>query len=305
MNNYPNLMNLNNLNQISGATLPLLNNMKQLQPNLERINYLNQEIQNQNNFKIQQPNNQNLNNNIAAALQNINPMMLPNYNFLGFDFNQINNLQQQQLQNNNKNKSNLDQRMIMESAQRMNVAKYKTKPCRNYHSSLGCTRGDNCFFIHDPNFKGREIQNFDPRNYERNFPLQLPGLMPQAMGLPNLPNLNPQIGNQFNQIGQMGMDALNLGLNLQQMMELAGNLNQNRNKNEENEQFGQNNMINGGIPQNNMENIGLNGIGVDMNNNGFINRQIMEQGLKLPGFNFNFGVGLPGQNMNPNNNTMM
>lgn len=309
MNNYPNLMNLNNLNQISGATLPLLNNMKQLQPNLDAINYLNQGIQNQNNFKFQQPNNQNINNNIATTLQNINPMLnLPNYNFLGFDFNQINNnLQQQQLQNNNnnKNKSNLDQRMIMESAQRMNVAKYKTKPCRNYHSSIGCTRGDNCFFIHDPNFKGREIQNFDPRNYERNFPLQLPGLMPQGMGMPNMPNLNPQIGNQFNQMGQMGMDTLNLGLNLQQMMELAGNINQNMNKNEENEQFGQNNMINRGVPPNNMENIGLNGIGVDMNNNGFVNRQIMEQGINLPGYNFNFGVGLPGQNMNQNNNAMI
>jgi len=89
------------------------------------------------------------------------------------------------------------------------------------------------------------------------------------------------------------------------MMELAGNINQNMNKNEENEQFGQNNMINRGVPPNNMENIGLNGIGVDMNNNGFVNRQIMEQGINLPGYNFNFGVGLPGQNMNQNNNAMI
>ena len=326
MNNYPNLMNFNNINQLSGAALSVLNNVKQLQPNLDQINYLNQglpnqvqspnNINNQNNLLkpkyqeiIQQPNNPNINNTISNVIPNIASMNnLPNISFPGFDqnlsaLNQINNFQQQQLQNNNNRaKSNIDQRMIMESAQRMNVSKYKTKPCRNYHSSTGCTRGDNCFFIHDPNFKGCEIQNFDPRNYERNFPLQLPGLQ-QSLGVPTIPNLNPQIGSQFSQMGQLGMNQMNFGLNLQQMIGLTGNmnnLNQNINKGAEDgdmEQFNRNNMMNGGIIQNTMEgNVGVNGVG--LNNNGFVGGQIMGQGVNIPGYDFNYGVGLQGQNMN-------
>ena len=321
MNNYPNLSNLNNLSQISGA-LSLLNNVKQIQPNLEQFNYINQGIQNltqnPNNFMNkkyqeiiqQQPNTQNLNTNInntmTATIPNINSMTnMPNINLSVLEqninaINQINNFQPQQFQNNNRNKSNIDQRMIMESAQRMNISKYKTKPCRNYHSSLGCTRGDNCFFIHDPNFKGREIQNFDPRNYERNFPLQIPGMLPQG-----IPNINLQLGNQFNQMGQMGINQMNLGFNFQQIMGLNGNINNinnNINQNIKNgegeiEQFGQNNMMNGGMIQNNIGN----NVGITMNNNGFINRNMMEQGMNLQGYDFNYGVGLPGQNMNQNN----
>ena len=331
MSNYPNLMNFNNINQLSGAAaLSLLNNAKPLTQNLDQLNYLNQtipnivqsqnNIANQNNFNKpnivqQQPTNQNLNinNNIPNTIPNINPMNnLPNINFPGIDqnlnvINQLNNYQQQIQNNNNvnRNKSNIDQRMIMESAQRMNLSKYKTKPCRNYHSSTGCTRGDNCFFIHDPNFKGREILNFDPRNYERNFPLQIQGMIPNTMGMTQMPSLAPQIGNQMYQMGQLGMNPMNNGLLLQQMMGLTGNmnnLNQNINKpadEGEIEQYSQNNMMNGGIMQNNIENnMGVNGIGVGLNNNGFINRQIMEQGMNLQGYDYNYAVGLQGQNVN-------
>ena len=311
MNNY---QNLNNMNQISGATLSLLNNMKQLQPNLDQMNYLNQGIQNQpqNSNNFMNNNSQSLNNNvintISNTLPNINPMTnLPSINYTAFDQN-LNSINQgnslQQLQNNNRNKSNIDQRMIIESAQRMNIAKYKTKPCRNYHSSTGCTRGDNCFFIHDPNFQGREIQNFDPRNYERNFPLQLPGLISQGMGLSPIPNLNPQLGSQFNQMAQLGMSSMNLGFNLQQMMGINGNMNNINNnlnqnmKNEEGEMepYSQNNIM-GGVIQNGMENnVGINGIGVGINNNGLINKQMMEQGMNIPGYDFNYGVSLQEQN---------
>jgi hypothetical protein len=287
MNNFPGLMNLNNLNQIPGANMNLLNNPKQIQPNLEQINYMSQGIQNQvqnpNIFPQNNPQNLNtiINNNIINTVPNINPMInMPNINFTGFDpnlniINQINNPQQQM--QNNRNKSNLDQRMIMESAQRMNVAKYKTKPCRNYHSSTGCTRGENCFFIHDPEYKGREIQNFDPRNYERNFPVQV--LFQQGMGLPPINAINAQMGNQISQVNQLGMNPMNMGFNFQQMMD---NPNQNMNKIDES----------GGMLQyNNMD-----------NNMAMINRQIMEQqGMNVPGYDFNYGVGLQGQTMNQNN----
>ena len=151
----------------------------------------------------------------------------------------------------------------MESAHRMNLAKYKTKPCRNYHSSTGCTRGDNCFFIHDPNFKGREIQNFDIRNYERNFPLQINNFIPQAM-MTNLP-----FGNQFN--------PTQFGIGLQQMMGLAGNI-------------GINNMNNMG--QNNEEEM-------NTNNNRFNMGQ--GQGMNMQ-YDFGFGMQPGQQNINNNMN---
>ena len=330
MSNYPNLMNFNNINQLSGAALSLLNNNKPLTQNLDQINYLNQaiptinqtqnNIANQNNFNKpniiqQQPSNQNLNinNNISTAIPNINPMNnMQNINFPGIEqninmINQLNNYQQQIQNNNNinRNKSNIDQRMIIESAQRMNLAKYKTKPCRNYHSSTGCTRGDNCFFIHDPNFKGREIVNFEPRNYERNFPIQIQGMIPSTMGMTQMTNLAPQIGNQVYQMGQVGINPMNNGLILQQMMGLTGNinnLNQNINRGTDEgeiDQYSQNNIMNGGIMPNNIENnMGVNGIGVGLNNSGFINRPIMEQGINLQGYDYNYAVGLQGQNMN-------
>ena len=51
-------------------------------------------------------------------------------------------------------------------------------------------------------------------------------------------------------------------------------------------------------------NIG-NNVGITMNNNGFINGNIMEQGMNLQGYDFNYGVGLTGQNMNQNNSMII
>jgi hypothetical protein len=217
MNNYPNPLNLNPLNTMNNpAALSLLNNFKQFPqniPNIDQANFPNmvQGFQNpdpNNLMKMAQPGGP-----IPNPIPNINisyPQIDPNYAALN-QFNNFQNQIQNINNNNNRQKSNFDQKMIMESAQRMNIAKYKTKPCRNYHSSTGCTRGDNCFFIHDPNFKGREIQNFDLRNYERDFPLQMGGFLPQTL----IPNL--ALGNQFPMGGQFGMG-------LQQMMGMAGNI---------------------------------------------------------------------------------
>ena len=320
MNNYPNMMNmnmnLNNINQISA--LSLLNNVKQLQPNLEQITYINPSISNQvpnsqNNLVVnqnyqeiiqqQQPNNQNLNTNMGINNNMVNPLpnmtsmnTMANIQYPGVDQNYF----QQQLTNNNLIKSNVDQRMIIESAHRMDLTKYRTKPCRNYHGSIGCTRGDNCFFIHDPNYKGCEIPNFNPRNYESNF--LLVGFA-QGIGIPPIATtLNAQIGNQFSPLGQLGMNQMNFGLNLQQMMGLPGNMNMNttnqiinKGENVEMEQYIQNNMINTGMVNNNMEgNAGVNGLG--LNYNGF--RQITGQGVSMQGYDYNYGVGLQGQNVN-------
>ena len=37
--------------------------------------------------------------------------------------------------------------------------KYKTAPCKLFHSSQGCQYGDGCHYIHDPNYAGRETPN--------------------------------------------------------------------------------------------------------------------------------------------------
>ena len=253
MTNYPNPINFNPINPVSNPALSLINNIKQFPPNIDQNNILPQSYQ---------P----LQNQLQSNPQNIgiNQINIPNINMnYPFDqniatMNQLNNFQQQ-LPNNNVNqgnnnthlKSNLDQRMIIESAQRMNLAKYKTKPCRNYHSSTGCTRGDNCFFIHDPYFKGREILNFDPRNYERDFPLQIQNFIPQGI----LSGLGG-FGNQFN----MG----NFGMGIQPMMGLNGNMGMNN--------------INNNIGQSGnelMEQGRSMGIGMGMN---------------IPGYDFNYGM---------------
>lgn len=83
-------------------------------------------------------------------------------------------------------------RLFMEPSSRMNLSKYKTKPCRNYHSSMGCTRGDGCHFIHDPAFAGVEIPNFNPNNYEK---IPFPGLSVPNAFPPNPMNAMPNLNN--------------------------------------------------------------------------------------------------------------
>ena len=272
MNNYTNPINFNSMN----PNYQLLNNLKPIPQNLQNIENNNYPSIAQN-FQTMPPNPDP--NNIMKIYQtlgasippinNLQKMNYPQYDPNFATVTQQNNIQQQ-LQNNNsinnnvQNKSNYDQRMIMESARRMNVSKYKTKPCRNYHSSTGCTRGDNCFFIHDPNFKGTEIQNFDPRNYQRDFPIQIGGLMPQT--------LITGFGNQFN-MGQFGMG-------IQQMMGLDGNLGMaNMNTN-----MGQNINEQEGMVGNNRFNMG------------------QAQEMNLRGFNMGFGIQQGQQNMNNNMN---
>ena len=277
MNNYTNPLNFNQMNPIqNNPALALLNNLKQFPQNLQNVDQNNYTPNIPQNFQTVDPNNlQKIPQTFGTGLTP-NPQILQNLNlnYPQFDpnlaaLNQINNFQQQ-IQNNNINnnhhKSNLDQRMIMESAQRMNLSKYKTKPCRNYHSSTGCTRGDNCFFIHDPSFKGKEIQNFDPRNYQRDFPIQIGGFLPQT--------IMPGFGNQFN-MGQFGMG-------IQQMMGFAGNM-------------GMPNM-NTNMGQNNNEQEAING------NNRF--NMTQGQGINVPGYDFGFGLQQGQQNIQNMNSSM-
>lgn len=38
---------------------------------------------------------------------------------------------------------------------------YKTVPCVFFHSPQGCSRGENCHFIHDYNYSGRETPEYE------------------------------------------------------------------------------------------------------------------------------------------------
>ena len=69
--------------------------------------------------------------------------------------------------NNNKFYKNYKENSFTSLHPKMDVSRYKTKPCKKYHS-MGldeCTREDKCFFIHDPRYKGRDIPNFNPDDY--------------------------------------------------------------------------------------------------------------------------------------------
>lgn len=49
----------------------------------------------------------------------------------------------------------------------MNTAKFRTRPCRNFHGPNGCNRGENCHFIHDLAYTGVDIPNFNLNNYNK------------------------------------------------------------------------------------------------------------------------------------------
>ena len=307
MNQYPNLVNFNNINQMAN-TLSFMNNYKPPLPELpipqnpilpptilnnSQNNFINKNFEENNN-------NQNNNNNM-----NLNNNFYNNNNNIFNNSNMINNNIKQN-NNNNNNSQGIDPRMFMESAQRMNLHKYKTKPCRNYHGTTGCTRGENCFFIHDPNYKGREIPNFDIRNYQRNLPIQLPNILTN----PLTPQINTQLNNQFN---PLNMNPLNMGFNLQQMMNMAGNFNnmnnqQNMNKAKEEEDMDKqydngmkiNNMMNNNLMNNQMNMGNINGMNY---NNQYMNRQMMDNGMNFNNFGYNAYMGMNNnQNLQQGNN---
>ena len=63
---------------------------------------------------------------------------------------------------------------------------YKTVPCRRFHSTDGCERGDNCHFIHDFQFQGRPTPNFhDWKNNNTMNQKNLQTINGYPVGIPN------------------------------------------------------------------------------------------------------------------------
>ncbi|CAD8151296.1 unnamed protein product [Paramecium pentaurelia] len=59
----------------------------------------------------------------------------------------------------------LEQLQTINPVQALRLRAYKTKHCHNFHSSIGCTRGDNCNFIHDSRYPGRPAPTLQYPNF--------------------------------------------------------------------------------------------------------------------------------------------
>jgi hypothetical protein len=77
---------------------------------------------------------------------------------------------------------------------KMNPVKYRTKPCRNYHGPNGCMRGNNCHFIHDPNYAGVDIPNFNLNNYKTEEEPERKPEIPQTQPANPINPMNPMMG---------------------------------------------------------------------------------------------------------------
>ena len=66
--------------------------------------------------------------------------------------NNPNNFHNNQPHSHNNNNHNSHSNNTMNN--NLRPPNYKTKPCRNFHSDVGCNREDKCHFIHDLNYAG-------------------------------------------------------------------------------------------------------------------------------------------------------
>ncbi|CAD8051697.1 unnamed protein product [Paramecium primaurelia] len=80
----------------------------------------------------------------------------------------------------------LEQLQTINPVQALRLRAYKTKHCHNFHSSIGCTRGDNCNFIHDSRYPGRPAPTLQQPNFlnktlypQSNMPIIVPPLLQQ------------------------------------------------------------------------------------------------------------------------------
>ena len=297
-------------------------NVKEITEKLEGIENITPELKNKiinqletpkeeninNNNTNNSNNNNNINNNNSNNTNNNNnnntiPLNLPNIitRVNPINLNPLKNPFQipPNIPNINPSFNNhyADTKMFMESVHRMNLSKYKTKACRNYHSSVGCTRGENCFFIHDPNYIGVEIPNFDSRNYEKKFPNYI------HLGMPINPILTPgnfyqsnKINNNTNNIINNNNNNPNINNNINPNTNniINPNTNNNVNKSNQNNEEGELGEI---IPNNNNNNNNIKPNMNQNNNNNILYRNMNLQNMMLPQTLM--------MNRNPMNNMMM
>ncbi|CAD8156628.1 unnamed protein product [Paramecium pentaurelia] len=62
-------------------------------------------------------------------------------------------------------RTRIEQLQTINPVQAQRLRAYKTKHCHNFHSSIGCARGDNCNFIHDSRYPGRPAPILQSPNF--------------------------------------------------------------------------------------------------------------------------------------------
>ncbi|CAD8055632.1 unnamed protein product [Paramecium primaurelia] len=83
----------------------------------------------------------------------------------------------------------IEQLQSINPVQAQRLRAYKTKNCHNFHSSIGCTRGDNCNFIHDSRYPGRPAPILQYPNFLNKTLYPQPNM--QLIIPPLLQQLNP------------------------------------------------------------------------------------------------------------------
>eukprot|EP00347_Sterkiella_histriomuscorum_P021810 403332689 len=72
-------------------------------------------------------------------------------------FYQSQNLQSIQSMNQMQQLQTQQQPQIQQQQSHLKPKNYKTVPCRQYHGPEGCSRGDTCHFIHEPQYQGVDL----------------------------------------------------------------------------------------------------------------------------------------------------
>ncbi|CAD8159943.1 unnamed protein product [Paramecium octaurelia] len=88
-------------------------------------------------------------------------------------------------------RTRIEQLQSINPIQAQRLRAYKTKHCHNFHSPIGCTRGDNCNFIHDSRYPGRPAPILQQPNFLNKT------LYPQPFMQLNIPPLLQQLNPAF------------------------------------------------------------------------------------------------------------
>jgi hypothetical protein len=127
---------------------------------------------------------------------------------------------------------------------KMNLSKMYTRPCRNYHGPNGCVMGDNCHFIHDANYAGIDIPNFNLFNYKNYGNDKKSGIMRNTVTINNTQDDTEKKDTQNIQnnpyMYPQGFNMMNMRVPYMNNMRMPMNLNPNitnQNQQPQNNQF--------------------------------------------------------------------
>lgn len=198
--------------------------------------------------------------NIIQTQSNIpfNPINMNMNNVLNYNISQgvlinplKNNLNLNSFQGTNEKVNNPIVYQNNQFESKMNLSKFRTKPCRNFHSAVGCNRGEQCHFIHDPKFAGTFIPNFNYVNYitQVNGNNTIPSSDNKNFKDENSSDIKPEVNLEDAQTSINNIIPNNQGGNVNQYNMMQMNLNRITADKQPNEQMINNNFaMNNGFP---------------------------------------------------------